>query len=440
MKPTVRSRAELLLQRRQAAVPRGLANVTSIFTEWAEGARLRDTEGREYLDFTGGLGVLAVGHRHPAVVAAVREQLDRYLHTCFHVAMYEPYVAVAERLNELAPGDFPKKTMLVNSGAEAVENAVKIARAATGRKAVLAFEHAFHGRTLMGLSLTSKVLPYKSGFGPFAPEVYRVPYPYPYRCSQSHAGTCTAHVIATIGEAFRVQVDPRDVAAIIIEPVTGEGGFIVPPADFLPALAALCRKHGILLVADEIQTGFGRTGAFFAVQHSGVTPDLLVSAKSLAGGLPLASVTGRADLMDAPEVGGLGGTYGGNPLACVAALAVIEVLTSEGLLDRARTLGDVIRTRLDRMRQRSDLIGDVRGLGAMIGIELVEDRATKEPAARATSAVLAACLERGLLILRCGVYDNVIRLLLPLVISDQELTRGLDILEEAFAVVEGGRA
>ena len=339
---------------------------------------------------------------------------------------------MAERLNEITPGAFPKKTMLANSGAEAVENAVKIARAASGRQAVIAFEHAFHGRTLLGLTLTSKVEPYKVGFGPFAAEVYRVPYPYPYRCTLRHPGTCTAHAIATIEEAFRVRVHPADVAAVIVEPVTGEGGFIVPPPDFLPALADLCRRHGILLIVDEVQTGFGRTGRFFAVEHAGVEPDLLVAGKSLAAGLPLASVTGRADLMEAPQVGGLGGTYGGNPLACAAALAVIDVLQQHGFLERARAVGTTVLGRFQTMQRRHALIGDVRGLGAMVGMELVEDPETKTPAKAATAAVLAACLERGLLILRSGVYDNVIRILVPLVISDADLERGLDVLDGAL--------
>jgi len=431
MEQQVMSRTEALLRRRSAAVPRGVFNVAAIFVETAEGARLRDVDGREYLDFAGGLGVLNVGQRHPRVLAALRDQLDRYLHTCFHVAMYEPYVALAERMNEITPGVFPKKTMFANSGAEAVENAVKIARAATGRKAILAFEHAFHGRTLLGLTLTSKVTPYKVGFGPFAPEVYRVPYPYPYRCTRRHGGTCTDHVLASIEEAFRVMVDPEDVAAVIVEPVTGEGGFIVPPADFLPALAALCRRHGILLVVDEIQTGFGRTGRMFAVEHGGVEPDLLVAGKSLAAGLPLASVTGRADLMEAPQVGGLGGTYGGNPLACAAALAVIDVLRTEGLLDRARGIGERTLARFQAMQQGNALVGEARGLGAMVAMELVEDRQTKVPARAATAAILATSLERGLLLLKSGVYDNVIRVLVPLVISDQDLEDGLAILEEA---------
>ena len=435
MESRVLSRTEELLNRRRAAVPRGVFNVAPIFADSAEGVWLRDVDGKTYLDFAGGLGVLNVGHRHPQVMAALRAQLDRYLHTCFHVAMYEPYVALAERLNEITPGDFPKKTMLVNSGAEAVENAVKIARAATGRKAVITFEHAFHGRTLLGLSLTSKVDPYKVGFGPFAPEIYRIPYPYLYRCPQKHSGTCTAHVIATIEEAFRVRVDAGDVAAVIIEPVTGEGGFIVPPPDFLPALADLCRRHGILLVADEVQTGFGRTGRFFAVEHAGVEPDLLVAGKSLASGLPLASVTGRADLMEAPQAGGLGGTYGGNPLACVAALAVIDVMQSEGFLERAQAIGVHVLARFQTMQRRFPIIGDVRGLGAMVGMELVEDRESKTPAQAATAQVLAACLERGLLILKSGVYDNVIRILVPLVISDEDLERGLNVLEEALAAV-----
>ncbi len=440
MRQTVESKTASLLVRRTVAVPRGVSSAAPVFVEWAEGARLRDADGREYLDFAGGLGVLAVGHRHPAVMAAIKGQLERYLHTCFHVAMYEPYIALAERLNTLAPGAFAKKTLLVNSGAEAVENAVKIARSATGRNAVLCFEHAFHGRTLMGLSLTSKVVPYKVGFGPFAPEIYRLPYPYPYRCSLNHDGTCTGHVLASIEEAFRTHVDPRDVAAIIIEPVTGEGGFIVPPADFLPALSALCKKYGIVLIADEVQTGFGRTGTFFAVEHCGVAPDIVIAGKSLAAGLPLASITGRAELMDAPDVGGLGGTYGGNPLACAAALAVIDVLRAEDLLARAQAIGQIVKTRFEAMKHRFALIGDVRGLGAMVGMELVEDRTTKVPAKAATSAVIAACLERGLLILKSGVYDNVIRVLVPLVISDGDLDRGLEILTEALAVSSFGGA
>ena len=432
MQPRVISRTDDLLTRRATAVPRGVFNAAPIFAEWAEGARLRDVDGREYIDFSGGLGVLAVGHRHPAVVDAIRRQLERYLHTCFHVAMYEPYVALAERLNALAPGRFPKKTMFTNSGAEAVENAVKIARAATGRKAVLCFEHAFHGRTLFGLSLTSKVAPYKSGFGPFAPEVYRVAYPYPYRCVIGHAGSCTGHVIAAIEEAFRVLVDPADVAAVVVEPVTGEGGFIVPPSDFLPALAALCRRYGILLIADEVQTGFGRTGRFFAVEHAGVEPDLLVTGKSLAGGLPLAAVTGRSEIMDAPQIGGLGGTYGGNPLACAAALAVLGVIEEQALVARARAIGEEIMAHFRAWQERFPSIGDVRGIGAMCGMELVEDRQSKAPARALTTAVLTASLERGLLILKSGVYDNVIRVLLPLIISDPDLDRGLGMLEDAL--------
>jgi 4-aminobutyrate aminotransferase/(S)-3-amino-2-methylpropionate transaminase len=437
MQPRVIARTDSLLARRTSAVPRGVFNVAPIFVEQAEGARIRDVDGREYIDFAGGLGVLAVGHRHPAVVEAIRRQLDHYLHTCFHVAMYEPYVALAERLNALAPGGAPRKTMFTNSGAEAVENAVKIARAATGRPGVLSFEHAFHGRTLLGLSLTSKVAPYKSGFGPFAPEVYRVGYPYPYRCTLGHAGSCTAHVIAAIEESFRVLVDPAAVAAIVVEPVTGEGGFIVPPADFLPALAALCRRHGILLIADEVQTGVGRTGRFYAVEHAGVEPDLLVTGKSLAAGLPLASVTGRAELMDVPQVGGLGGTYGGNPLACAAALAVLDVIEQEDLLARARRIGEAIMERFRAWQGRFPFVGDVRGIGAMCGMELVEDRIEKTPARALTTAVLGAALDRGVLMLKSGVYDNVIRMLLPLVTTDEDVARGLDILGEALASARG---
>lgn len=438
MRQHTASRTHELQRRREAAVPRGVHTTAPVFVDSAEGARLRDVDGREYIDFAGGLGVLAVGHRHPAVLEAVRAQMARYLHVCAHVAMYEPYVALAERLNALAPGAFPKKTLLVNSGAEAVENAVKLARAATGRAAIICFEHAFHGRTLLGLSLTSKVVPYKAGFGPFVPEVYRVPYPYPYRCGRGHTGSCTGHVIEAIEEAFHVLVDPTNVAAVVVEPVTGEGGFIVPPPDFLPALAALCRRHGTLLVADEIQTGFGRTGRFFAVEHAGVEPDLIVAGKSLAGGLPLASVTGRAEIMDTPRAGGLGGTYGGNPVACAAALAVIETFEAEGLLECARRLGSLLLSRFQAMQRAHRLVGDVRGLGAMVGMELVEDRTSKTPAPGATAAVLAGCLDRGLLVLKSGVYDNVLRVLLPLVISEEDVERGLDILDEALAAA--GRA
>lgn len=432
MEQRSRTLTDELLDRRAKAVPRGVHNVAPVFVVRAEGAHVWDAEGRKLLDFTAGLGVLNVGHRHPRVVTAIREQLDAYLHTCFHVAMHEPYVALAERLNAITPGRFPKKTVLVNSGAEGVENAVKIARAATGRPGIIAFEHGFHGRTLMGMSLTSRVSPYKNGFGPFAPGVYRVSYPYPYRCPRQDEAGCTAHVLDELETLFALHVDPKEIGAVIVEPVTGEGGFIVPPRDFLPALSTFCRARGILLIVDEVQTGFGRTGAFFAVEQAGVEPDLLVTGKSLAGGLPLAAVTGRAELMDAPGVGGLGGTYGGNPLACVAALAVIETIIAEDLLTRAHWIGDFAMGALSGLAGMAPLVGEVRGLGAMVAVELVEDRETKHPAQAQTALVLRRSLERGLLLLKCGAYDNVIRLLIPLTIEEGDLQRGLDILTETI--------
>jgi 4-aminobutyrate aminotransferase/(S)-3-amino-2-methylpropionate transaminase len=402
----------------------------------AEGARLRDVDGNEFIDFAAGIGVVNVGHRPAPVVEAVRAQVDRLLHTCAHVAMYEAYLRLAERLAAVTPGGWAKKVLLVNSGAEAVENAVKIARAATGRRAVVCFEYAFHGRTLLALSLTSKIKPYKFGFGPFAPEVYRAPYSYPYRCPRggdpADCPICTGRAL----EAFlKTHVDAEEVAAVIVEPVAGEGGFIVPRPEFLPTVAAICRRHGILLIADEIQTGFGRTGRLFAVEHAGVAPDLLVLSKSLAAGLPLAAVVGRAEVMDAPGVGGLGGTFGGNPVSCAAALATLDLVTDPAFLERAGRLGAAVRGRLGQMAGRYPLVGEARGLGAMAALELVRDRATKEPAAEETAAVLRGCHERGLFILKAGVYDNVVRLLPPLTIGDEELETGLQILEEALAAV-----
>jgi 4-aminobutyrate aminotransferase/(S)-3-amino-2-methylpropionate transaminase len=427
-------RARELLHLRQQYVPRGVATTVPTLVAQAEGARLWDVDGNEFIDFAAGIGVVNVGHRPPPVVEAVRAQVDRLLHTCAHVAMYEPYLRLAERLAAATPGGWAKKVLLVNSGAEAVENAVKIARAATGRRAVVCFEYAFHGRTLLALSLTSKIKPYKFGFGPFAPEVYRAPYSYPYRCPRggdpADCPICTGRAL----EAFlKTHVDPEEVAAVIVEPVAGEGGFIVPRPEFLPTVAEICRRHGILLIADEIQTGFGRTGRLFAVEHAGIAPDLLVLSKSLAAGLPLAAVVGRAEVMDVPGVGGLGGTFGGNPVSCAAALATLDLVTDPAFLERAGRLGATVRTRLGQMAERYPLVGEARGLGAMAALELVRDRATKEPATEETATVLRGCHERGLFILKAGVYDNVVRLLPPLTISDEELEIGLQILEEALA-------
>ena len=430
--PGPRSRA--LMERRAAAVPRGPLQATPLFIEEAKGAVIVDVDGNRLLDFAGGIGCLNVGHANRDVVRAIREQAERFTHGCFHVTPYESYVRLAERMNALVPGAFAKKTMLANSGAEAVENAVKIARAATGRPAVIAFEDGFHGRTLLALTLTSKVHPYKAGFGPFAPEVYRAPYPYSYRCpyGTSHA-SCTGHCIEAVEEMFKRHVAADQVAAIIVEPVLGEGGFVVPPADWLPRLRELTERHGILLIADEVQTGFGRTGRMWAVEHSGVVPDILIAAKSLAGGMPLSSITGRAEVMDAAGPGGLGGTFGGNPVAVAAAHAVLDVMETGELQARALRIGETFAARARSWRDRFEIVGDVRGIGAMWAVELVKDRASRAPAKEETSAVAQRCWQRGLVTITAGTYGNVIRTLMPLVVSDSELEEGLDVLESALA-------
>jgi 4-aminobutyrate aminotransferase/(S)-3-amino-2-methylpropionate transaminase len=432
--PGPRSRA--LFARREAAVPRGNYNATPIFVKEARGAVLEDVDGNRLLDFAGGIGCLNVGHSDPAVVKAVGEQVALFTHACFGVTPYASYVSLAERLNALVPGDFPKKTMFLNSGAEAVENAVKIARAATGRSAVLAFEDGFHGRTLLTMSLTSKVHPYKAGFGPFAPETYRAPYAYCYRCSYhlTHP-SCGIACVDALEDFFKRYVEAEQVAAVVVEPVLGEGGFVVPPREYLPKLRELTARHGILLVADEVQSGFGRTGRLFAIEHTGVVPDLLLAAKSMAGGLPLASVTGRAEVMDAPGPGGLGSTFGGNPVSLAAAHAVLDTMASPGFLARAERIGAAFAARTARWKERIALVGDVRGIGAMWGIELVKDRAARTPAREETTAVAKRCYERGLVTITAGTYGNVIRTLMPLVIADDQLEEGLDVLEGALAEV-----
>jgi 4-aminobutyrate aminotransferase / (S)-3-amino-2-methylpropionate transaminase / 5-aminovalerate transaminase len=400
----------------------GVATPRLVVAE-AEGARITDVDGRTFVDFAGGIGCQNTGHRHPAVVEAVKEQADRYLHQCFMVGMYEPYVDVCRRLAELSPcrGD-EQRSILVNSGAEAVENAVKIARAATGRQAVVVFEHAFHGRTLLAMTMTSKVKPYKAGFGPFAPEVYRAPAPYPYR------GISSDDAIAALEQLFKSDVDPSTVACVVLEPVQGEGGFIAMPRDYLLRLQELCSANGILYVDDEVQSGVGRTGLMWAVEHhDGVEPDLLVAGKSIGGGLPLAAVTGCAELMDAVPTGGLGGTFGGNPLACAAGVAVLELVSEESFLAQARALGDTVRARLDELAAKHDDIGEVRGLGPMLAFEF-EERSPER-----AQAVVAAAFERGLVLLSCGLYGNVIRLLPPLTIAQDELDEGFAILEDSLA-------
>jgi 4-aminobutyrate aminotransferase len=387
----------------------------------ADGARVTDVDGRSFVDFAGGIGCQNTGHRFGPVVEAVREQLDEYLHQCFMVGVYEPYVDVCRRLAEVSPcvGE-TQKSILVNSGAEAVENAVKIARSATGRPAVVVFDNAFHGRTLLTMTMTAKVKPYKAGFGPFAPEVYRAPVPNPYR------GVSTDDAIAGLKRLFKADVDPATVACAVLEPVQGEGGFLPMPTDYLARLQELCREHGILYVDDEVQSGVGRTGKVWAVEHyDGIEPDLLVSGKSIGGGLPLAGVTGRAEIMDAVPAGGLGGTFGGNPLSCAAAIAVLDAVTEPGFLEQATELGQTMRARLEALATRHEAIGEVRGLGPMLAFELAEQ------APEQASAIVAAAFERGLLLLACGMYGNVIRLLAPLTIDAAELEEGLALLEES---------
>jgi 4-aminobutyrate aminotransferase / (S)-3-amino-2-methylpropionate transaminase / 5-aminovalerate transaminase len=404
---------------RERYVPRGIAT-TDFTVSRAEGATIWDADGNEYLDFAGGIACQNLGHNPEAVVAAVHEQVDRYLHQCFMVGMYDPYIEVCRRLDELWPGDAETKSILVNSGAEAVENAVKIARHATGRPGVVVFDRAFHGRTNLTMAMTSKLV-YKQGFGPLAPDVYRAPAPYPYR------GVATADALDGLELLFAQDVSPSEVACVVLETVQGEGGFIPMPPEFVQELKQICVRHGILYVADEVQSGCGRTGPPWAIEHLNVEPDIIVSGKTLGGGLPLAAVTGRSDLMDAPHPGGLGGTFGGNPVSCAAACAVLDALAEPGFRERAETVGRLIRGRLEALAEKHREIGEVRGLGPMLAIEIAEK------SGEATKAVTTKARENGLLLLSCGLYGNVIRLLPPLTATDAELERGLDILEQAFA-------
>ncbi len=428
---------EQLLQDRREQVPQGPFNTVPAFAARAKGAEIWDVEGKRYVDFAGGIGVVNVGHCNDRVVAAVKDQAERFLHTCFHIVMYEPYVELARRLNELTPGGFPKKTIFVNSGAEAVENAVKVARYATKRPAVIVFEGGFHGRTLLAMTMTSKVKPYKFGYGPYAPEVYRLPYAYCYRCTFGLAYPgCGLHCAHYLEDFFTDHVAAEQTAALVAEPVLGEGGFVAPPPEYFKILHDICRRHGIIFVADEVQTGICRTGKLFAMEHYGVEPDLVTVAKSLAGGLPLAALTGRAELMEASHVGGLGGTYGGNPLSCRAGLAVLDFIAETDLCARAARLGARVRERFLQLQERFPLIGDVRGLGAMMGMELVLDRATRQPAGDQAKALVKYAYEHGLVLLSCGKFGNVIRTLMPLVITDDQLEEGLRIIEDGLATLK----
>jgi 4-aminobutyrate aminotransferase / (S)-3-amino-2-methylpropionate transaminase / 5-aminovalerate transaminase len=424
-------------ERRGNAVALGVAAMHPIVTARASGAIVEDVDGNRLIDFATGIAVLNVGHTAPEVVEAIQKQAELDTHTCFHVTANEPYIELAERLNALTPGTFPKKTMFANSGAEAVENAVKIARRATGRQAIVTFDHAFHGRTLLAMSLTAKVMPYKQGMGPFAPEIYRLPFAYPYRCPtggtpENCAESCLAYAL----DEMHKHVGEENIAAVILEPIQGEGGFIVPAPGFVKGIAGFCEDNGIVLIADEIQSGMGRAGRWYAIEDEDVVPDLVTTAKSMGGGLPISAVTGRADIMDAVHAGGLGGTYGGNPVAAAAALAVLDKIENEDLLARSRAIGETILARFGAFEERFDSVGDVRGRGAMRAIELVEDRATKEPlGADAMNGIARRCLEQGVIVLTAGTYGNVVRLLPPLTIDDALLEDGLQVLDEALAAV-----
>ena len=428
--PGPRSRA--LQERRTAAVAQGVGSSLPVYVVRASGGIVEDVDGNRLIDFGSGIAVTNVGNANPRVVARASEQLARFTHTCFMINPYEGYVDVCEALNRITPGDHEKRSILVNSGAEAVENAVKIARHATGRQAVVVFDHAYHGRTNLTMALTARNMPYKQGFGPFAGEVYRMPMAYPFRWPTG-PDNCGPEAAAQAIDLITTQIGPENVAAVLIEPIQGEGGFIVPGEGFLPALVEFCRKHGIVFIADEIQTGFARTGRLFACEHEGIVPDLITTAKGIAGGLPLAAVTGRAELMDAVHGGGLGGTYGGNPAACAAALAALETIEQDNLVERARAIGDVLLSRLRALAERYDIIGDVRGRGAMVAMELVAGAGDKTPNPEALASVVKYCHAKGLILLTAGTYGNVIRLLPPLVISDALLDEGLTIIEEAFA-------
>lgn len=434
--PGPNSRA--LVERREAATPRGAAKLTPIAVVKAEGAALTDADGNVFLDFAGGIGALAVGHCPPNVVAALQQQAADLIHLCAIVGTYEPYVRVAELLNEVTPGDHAKKTVLLNSGSEAVETAVKIARSHTGRPAIIVFENAYHGRTNLTLAMTSKYNLFKKGFGPYAPEIYRLPFPNVYRRPTGLSEEAFIDdAIAKLENALVAYVDPSAVAAIVIEPVQGEGGFLTTPRRFLARIRELCSEHGIVMVADEIQAGFGRTGRLFACEHYGIMPDLIITAKSLAAGMPLAAVTGRADIMDAPHPGGLGGTYSGNPLACVAAIEAIGMIRSPQFLARARQVGERFRSHLLALQEEFALIGDVRGLGSMVLMELVTNRETKTPATNETMLVTQAAFRRGLIAIRAGLYSNCVRFLPPLTITDEQIDEGMGVLREALLEVTG---
>jgi 4-aminobutyrate aminotransferase/(S)-3-amino-2-methylpropionate transaminase len=429
-------KTKMLFEKRAQYIAQGISNHVPIFIENAKGSVVRDTDDNVYIDCSSGIGVANVGHCEPTVVESIKKQAEKLIHSCFMVSMYEPYVSLAEKIVKMTPGDFPKKAMFVNSGAEAVENSVKIAKAYTKKPGIVSFECAYHGRTLLTMTLTSKVKPYKHEFGPFAPEVYKVPSAYCYRCAFGATyPECSMRCLEHFERFFIVESDPSNIAAIIIEPVQGEGGFIVPPKEYLPGLAEICRKNDIVFIADEIQTGFGRTGKMFAVENFGVTPDLITLAKAIAGGVPLSAVVGKAEIMDAPTKGRIGGTYGGNPIACAAGLAAISYMETNKLSERAQQIGAFITKKLRGFQEKYPAIGDVRSLGAMVAAEFVKDRQTKKPASDETPLIMQECFKRGLIVLGAGVFSNVIRFLPPLVMTDRQLETTMSIFEEALDVV-----
>lgn len=426
-----------LQELRQKFIAKGVVSATGSYISHGKGALLVDVEGNEYLDFGGGIAVMNVGHSHPKVVKAIQDQAEKFTHTCFMVSPYQSSVTLAEKLCEATPGDFPKAAMFVNSGAEAVENAIKIARYYTQKEGIIALENSFHGRTLLGMSLTSKVKPYKFGMGPFAPEVYRMPFANCYRCPfGKEYPECDVACADYLEYFFINHVAAEQTAAIIVEPVQGEGGFIAPPKEYFRKLKKICEDNNILMIADEIQTGIGRTGHMFAMEYYGVAPDITTTAKSLAAGMPLSAVVGKKEIMDAVHPAGIGGTYGGNPLACEAALAVFDIFESENLLEKARQLGTTLHSYFHELQEKYDIIGDVRGLGPMVAIELVTDRTAKTPAAAETKELVSYCFGRGLIVLACGTYGNVLRFLMPLVITDEQLHEGLKIIDDGLATIQ----
>lgn len=429
-------KSEELLKRKEQVVARGLFNTVLSFAEKGEGALLTDIDGNTFIDFAGAIGTLNVGHSPERVINAVKEQLDKYIHTCFNVMMYEPYISLAEELTRITPGDFPKKAFLANSGAEAVENAIKIARKYTGRKGIISFERGYHGRTLLTMSLTSKVKPYKYQFGPFAPETFRIGHPYYYRKPEGMTDDQLDQELLKQLENFFISEAPTDeIAAVIIEPVQGEGGFIVPSVVFMQGLKKICEKYGILFIADEIQTGFARTGTMFAIEQFDVVPDLITLSKSMGAGLPISAVVGRSEVMDAPATGEIGGTYGGSPLGCVAAIEVIKIIEEDGLVERSKVIGEKLTERFKSLQAQYPQIGDVRGLGSMIAIEIVKDSLTKEPDKETVSKIIAAAQQKGLILLSAGIYGNCIRVLVPLVVTDEQLSEGMDVFETAVREV-----